>query len=96
MCHSDGVDTWEMWNTFRCLCGHHYLLGILLEMTPDLPSAASVERFYGEPVQGIIVPVECFITNEKGFPVMSKRFRTILEHFLSTNVQVNHHLMTTT
>ena len=77
-----------MWNQLRCLCHHHYLLGVLLELTEDLPHPQQISRYYGEPVRAMLIPKNCFVANKKGFPVLPKQHRFLAERFLSTNAQV--------
>ena len=48
--------------------------GVLLspEMTADLPSTSVQHRWMAEPIRAVIFPTNIFLTNRKGFPVLSK------------------------
>ncbi|KAG9296063.1 hypothetical protein G9A89_011915 [Geosiphon pyriformis] len=87
--HSDGstwenndTASWERWNRFRTLCEHHGKLCIALELTADLPEDYLLERWYGEPVKSVIVPTHIFLTNAKGYPVLSKRHQTFVRKLM--------------
>lgn len=41
-------------------------------MTEDLPSREVLQRWRGEPVRAVIFPTPIFLTNKKGYPVLSK------------------------
>jgi hypothetical protein len=48
------------------------------EMTEDLPGREILQRWRGEPVRALIFPTSIFLTNKKGYPVLSKARRTVL------------------
>jgi len=83
------VDGWEMWNHFRLLCDQSPRLQVALELTADLPSTdREMERWFAEPVRAVIVPVDIFMTNKQGFPVLSKRHKNFLLSCFRYKVQV--------
>ena len=43
-----------------------------LEITADVCDGASLERWMGEPIKGIVIDTATFITNAKGYPVLSR------------------------
>ena len=45
------ADPWEWWNQLRFLCAHSNRLGAALELGADLPAAADLARWPGEPVK---------------------------------------------
>ncbi|KAG8249111.1 Protein arginine N-methyltransferase 5 [Homalodisca vitripennis] len=81
-------DTWEWWNTFRCLCNHDKKVGLALELTTDLPSNEAIARWLGEPVKCLIISTNVFVTNKKGFPVLTKPHQAVVRAFAGMNVQV--------
>ncbi|XP_054276086.1 protein arginine N-methyltransferase 5-like [Macrosteles quadrilineatus] len=81
-------DTWEWWNSFRCLCRHDKKINAVLEMTTDLPSDEEIARWLGEPVKCIVISTSVFMTNKKGFPVLTKAHQAVLRAFSAVNVQV--------
>lgn len=42
------------------------------EITEDLPSRDVLLRWLGEPIKAIVVPTSIFLTNKKGYPVLSR------------------------
>lgn len=44
-------DTWEWWNQLRLLCSHSTRLGVLLQLTEDLPPPEDLHRWRGEPLK---------------------------------------------
>lgn len=47
-------------------------MGLATEMTADLPELAIRQRWMAEPLRAVIFPTSIFLTNRKGFPVLSK------------------------
>src|SRR6266498_1507578 len=48
------------------------LLRIALELPADLPDGVYLERWFAEPIKAVILPTKIFLTNAKGYPVLSK------------------------
>ncbi|KAM6298204.1 LOW QUALITY PROTEIN: protein arginine N-methyltransferase 5, partial [Podargus strigoides] len=84
---ADEEKTWLWWHNFRTLCDYNKRVGVALEVGPDLPSAAAMDRWLGEPVKAAILPTSLFLTNKKGFPVLSPHQR-LLCRLLRLEVQV--------
>jgi len=70
------------WNRFRTLCDSNKKIGVILELTADLPSDRELERWTGEPVKALIIPTSIFVTNKKGFPVLSRAHQNVVRTFL--------------
>ena len=70
------------WNRFRTLCDSNKKIGAVLELTADLPPEQEIERWTGEPVKALVVPTGIFITNKKGFPVLSRAHQNVVRVFL--------------
>ncbi|KJE95677.1 protein arginine methyltransferase 5 [Capsaspora owczarzaki ATCC 30864] len=81
-------DSWELWNTLRTLCGYNGRLAVALELPDNLPSPQSLARWKGEPVKGLFCLSSSFLTNNKGFPVLSKRHQLVVREFLEFGTQV--------
>lgn len=60
----------------------------MLELTSDLPSDEEILRWLGEPVRSLVISTSIFITNKKGFPVLSRPHQVVLKAFAGINVQV--------
>ena len=61
------------------ICDHHKKLGVALELTCDLPSNDVIERWLGEPIKTVILPTKVFLTNRKGYPVLSKAHQVVVQ-----------------
>lgn len=72
----------------RQQCDHNNLLGAALQLGPQLPSAASLARWAGEPVKALLLPTACFTTNKRGYPVLPKAHQDVLASFFKLGVQV--------
>lgn len=82
------LDGWEAWHQVRQQCDHNNLLGAALQLGPQLPSAASLARWAGEPVKALLLPTACFTTNKRGYPVLPKAHQDVLASFFKLGVQV--------
>uniref|UniRef100_A0A0B7AFA1 Protein arginine N-methyltransferase n=1 Tax=Arion vulgaris TaxID=1028688 RepID=A0A0B7AFA1_9EUPU len=81
-------DTWLWWNHFRCLCDCNKRLGVALELTENLPPSPVIDRWLGEPVKAVMVSTSLFLTNKKGYPVLSKPHQTIIRRLFKLEAQV--------
>ncbi|KAH0626190.1 hypothetical protein JD844_001023 [Phrynosoma platyrhinos] len=82
--------TWQWWHNFRTLCDYNKRVAVALEVGPDLPSNHVIDRWLGEPIKAAILPTSIFLTNKKGFPVLSKMHQRLLEvQFIITGA--HHH-----
>lgn len=43
-----------------------------------MPSEAVMEKWLGEPIKAAILPTSIFLTNKKGFPVLSKAHQHVV------------------
>ncbi|XP_028045588.1 protein arginine N-methyltransferase 5 isoform X2 [Monomorium pharaonis] len=78
---------WEWWNTFRIICDYNKKLGVALIVSPDLPDEDEINRWLGEPVRCLILPTTLFLTNKKGYPVLSKAHQVVVKRFAALEVQ---------
>eukprot|EP00003_Mantamonas_plastica_P002952 TRINITY_DN1235_c2_g1_i1.p1 TRINITY_DN1235_c2_g1~~TRINITY_DN1235_c2_g1_i1.p1 ORF type:complete len:703 (-),score=243.77 TRINITY_DN1235_c2_g1_i1:16-2124(-) len=81
-------DPWEAWNKFRTYCDFHNNVSVALELTSDLPDNNLLKRWYGEPVKVLIVPTSVFLTNKRGYPVLSKKHQEFVTKMFDYDVQV--------
>ncbi|KAL3859783.1 hypothetical protein ACJMK2_009977 [Sinanodonta woodiana] len=81
-------DTWEWWHTFRSLVDNNKRIGVALELTSDLPDMSVLNRWLSEPVKAVIVSTCLFLTNKKGYPVLSKAHQNFLRHLFKLEVQL--------
>ncbi|XP_048436353.1 protein arginine N-methyltransferase 1.5 isoform X3 [Pyrus x bretschneideri] len=81
-------DSWEIWNSFRLLCEHHNQLSVALDVLSSLPSVNSLGRWFGESVRAAIFSTECFLTNARGYPCLSKRHQKLVHGFFNHSIQI--------
>ncbi|KAI9126675.1 hypothetical protein K1719_002271 [Acacia pycnantha] len=55
-----------------------------------LPSANSLGRWFGEPVRSAIISTDCFLTNARGYPCLSKPHQMLITRFLNHAIQAIH------
>jgi protein arginine N-methyltransferase 5 len=67
------MDPYVWWDQMRTLCEHNSSLGVVLQLGPTLPHATVLNRWIGEPLRAVIIQTSAFITNKRGFPILSKR-----------------------
>nr|XP_006816923.1 PREDICTED: protein arginine N-methyltransferase 5-like [Saccoglossus kowalevskii] len=84
----ENTDTWQWWNTLRTSCDSHKKLSIALELSTDLPSKSAIDRWLGEPIKCAIIPTSVFLTNKKGYPVLSKAHQAIVVRLFKLDVQM--------
>ncbi|KAG0307180.1 hypothetical protein BGZ98_000863 [Dissophora globulifera] len=77
-----GMKSWERWNSLRNMAGSESKLGVALEFSGALPTDQVLDRWFAEPVKAIILPDDVFLTNNKGYPVLSKRHQHVVRKFL--------------
>lgn len=49
-----------------------------LEIGADVPSDTVIDKWLGEPIKAAVLPTSIFLTNKKGFPVLSKAHQRIV------------------
>lgn len=82
------MDTWEWWNQIRNLCDNHRKLAPVLELNSKmLKSEEKINRWLGEPLKAVMIPTAVFLTNKKGYPVLSKDMQHAVQKFFKLNVQ---------
>ncbi|KAG0363712.1 hypothetical protein BG005_008082 [Podila minutissima] len=79
---AQGMKSWERWNSLRNMAGSDSKLGVALELSGALPSDAVLDRWFAEPVKVIVLPEDVFLTNNKGYPVLSKRHQHVVRKFI--------------
>ncbi|KAA8587487.1 hypothetical protein FQN60_016349 [Etheostoma spectabile] len=70
--------TWGWWHSFRTLCDYNKRICLAIEVAADMPSDAVIDKWLGEPIKAAILPTSIFLTNKKGFPVLSKAHQRII------------------
>lgn len=57
----------------------------MLELSADVPSEQAQKRWLGEPVRAVILPTRIFITNAKGFPILSPAHQLFIIKLIKVN-----------
>uniref|UniRef100_A0A8C9XLH0 Protein arginine N-methyltransferase 5 n=1 Tax=Sander lucioperca TaxID=283035 RepID=A0A8C9XLH0_SANLU len=60
------------------LCDYNKRICLAIEVAADMPSDAVIDKWLGEPIKAAILPTSIFLTNKKGFPVLSKAHQRII------------------
>jgi protein arginine N-methyltransferase 5 len=81
-------DTWQWWDRLRTACEHNTHLGVLLELTAEVPDEQALVRWLGEPVRALSLSTDIFLTNKMGQPVLSRAHQRILKRFMPYRIQL--------
>jgi protein arginine N-methyltransferase 5 len=49
-----------------------------LELTQSVPGKDVLARWLGENIRAVFIPTSIFLTNKRGFPVLSKQHQHVL------------------
>lgn len=63
-------------------------IGIVLEVSADLPSQQECDRWLGEPVKCLLISTSTFLTNKKGYPILSKLHQAFVRSMVPLGVQI--------
>ncbi|XP_030022662.2 protein arginine N-methyltransferase 5 [Manduca sexta] len=81
-------EPWNWWSGFHERLEWDKRVGVVLELSADLPSQDIVKRWLGEPVKAIILPTSIFHNNKKGYPVLSRAHQQIVVSMVEREAQV--------
>uniref|UniRef100_A0A8C1SY19 Protein arginine N-methyltransferase 5 n=1 Tax=Cyprinus carpio TaxID=7962 RepID=A0A8C1SY19_CYPCA len=73
--------------TWACFSGGFSLLCEAIEIGADLPSDTLIDKWLGEPIKAAILPTSIFLTNKKGFPVLSKAHQRVIFRLFKLEAQ---------
>eukprot|EP01084_Bolivina_argentea_P213321 362323_1 len=79
---SPSSEGWGCWNLVRSLCEAHQRLHVTVELPTDLPSIEYLKSWEGEPVKAIAIKTSVFTTNQRGYPVLSRRHQAFVSALL--------------
>lgn len=60
------------------LCGHHTWLGVVLDIPDTLPAGRLIDRWVGEPTRAVVLHTSAFLSNAKGYPVLSRAHQELI------------------
>uniref|UniRef100_A0AAY4B3M2 PRMT5 TIM barrel domain-containing protein n=1 Tax=Denticeps clupeoides TaxID=299321 RepID=A0AAY4B3M2_9TELE len=84
---SSDEKTWTWWHSFRTLCDYNKRICLAIEIGADMPSDSVIDKWLGEPIKAAVLPTSIFLTNKKGFPVLSKAHQRIIFRLFKLEVQ---------
>uniref|UniRef100_A0A3B3SD68 Protein arginine N-methyltransferase 5 n=1 Tax=Paramormyrops kingsleyae TaxID=1676925 RepID=A0A3B3SD68_9TELE len=61
--------------------------GTAIEIGADMPSDDVIDKWLGEPIKAAVLPTSIFLTNKKGFPVLSKAHQRIIFRLFKLEAQ---------
>jgi len=79
--HDEG-SVWQVWNTIQTLTNYHPRLSVALQIPKDLPPKYLIKQWFAEPVRILLCNAEVFLSNNKGYPVLSKAHQRLLNSFM--------------
>ncbi|XP_049602322.1 protein arginine N-methyltransferase 5 [Syngnathus scovelli] len=79
--------TWNWWHSLRTLCDYNKRIFLAIEVGADIPSETVIDKWFGEPIKAAILPTSIFLTNKKGFPVLSKAHQRIIVRLFKLEAQ---------
>ncbi|UZJ53777.1 hypothetical protein CBS101457_003097 [Exobasidium rhododendri] len=80
---SDDDWSWQSWHVIENVCQYNTRLSIALDLSAPLPSSHALYRWISEPVSHIWLPSRAFLSNAKGYPVLSKACQSLLRSLIS-------------
>jgi len=84
----EAVDTWDWWNRFRLMANSINKINLCLAVSADIPDETQVLRWLGEPIKTVSVPTSLFLTNKKGYPVLSREHQGLIRKFVHLDIQI--------
>uniref|UniRef100_A0A668AWD8 Protein arginine N-methyltransferase 5 n=1 Tax=Myripristis murdjan TaxID=586833 RepID=A0A668AWD8_9TELE len=79
--------SYSRWHSFRTLCDYNKRICLAIEVGADMPSDSVIDKWLGEPIKAAILPTNIFLTNKKGFPVLSKAHQRIIFRLFKLEAQ---------
>ncbi|XP_068628689.1 protein arginine N-methyltransferase 5 [Battus philenor] len=81
-------ETWHWWSKFHERLDWDKRVGVVLELSADLPSQEILRRWLGEPVKAIVIPTSIFHNNKKGYPVLSRAHQQLVINMVAHEAQI--------
>jgi PRMT5 TIM barrel domain len=79
---TDEGSVWQVWNTIQTLTSYHPRLSVALQIPKTLPSKELIMQWFAEPVRVLLCSADVFLSNNKGYPVLSKAHQQLLSSFM--------------
>lgn len=84
----DEGSIWQVWNTIQSLTNYHPRISVALQIPKALPSKELVKQWFAEPIRILVCSADIFLSNNKGFPVLSKAHQQLLNNFMKVGPRV--------
>jgi len=84
----DEGSPWDWWNRFRLLGNTSSKMSLCLEIGETVPSESELLRWLGEPIKTVLLHTSSFLTNKKGYPVLSKSQQNLMKRFIRLDLQI--------
>ena len=81
-------DTWDWWNRFRLMANSSSKINLCLQVPEEEPTDRQILRWLGEPIKTVSVPTSMFLTNKKGYPVLSRQHQALIRRFVHLDIQI--------
>ena len=72
------TDSWRQWNDLHSLLQPSRKVTVALELGGDLPNDDEQNRWGGEPLRLLMLPMSSFLANDKGYPVLPKGYQRFI------------------
>lgn len=82
--HDEG-SIWEVWSTVQRLTNYHPRLSVALQISKNLPSEQLTRQWFAEPVRILLCTGDVFLSNNKGYPQLSKAHQQFLTSFMKVS-----------
>ena len=69
------------------LVEHSVYLSVMIVLGSDLPNRKIIDRFFGEKLFAVQLATRSFISNQKGYPVLSKVHQEICKQFMKVQAR---------
>ena len=63
-------------------------INLCLQVPEEEPTDRAISRWLGEPIKTVSVPTSMFLTNKKGYPVLSRQQQTLIRRFVHLDIQI--------
>lgn len=80
---SDDDWSWQTWHVIENVCQYNPRITLALDLSAPLPQPFALQRWISEPVSHIWLPARAFLSNAKGYPVLSKASQSLLRSLMN-------------
>jgi protein arginine N-methyltransferase 5 len=74
--------SWDAWNLIRDVCKYNSRLSVALALPRSIPGPAIQTRWFAEPLRLLTFSEASFVTNTRGYPVVTKAHQALLTKYM--------------